>query len=688
MARISIKRKLVVLSLFSLLVLALLGVKYWQEMRDFAISGQIHTQQLAAKTIAATLASQRNLRTLLSQTENADLDPHTIDVGNLNEPIQIDGFLSDWPASDGNTVTFGNEHMLWPPVVDTSLETKFSVRFVQSSSHLYLAVAVTGAQVVFRRPTHLRLDRNDHIRLSMVDQDNIRRRVIILAEGEGNIASFYTDAGWAKGIDLTPTDKQVSVPSHRTGVQGFWRESADGYVIEMRIPTTHLSTTQPRMHISVVDIDEPDLTQPTAIISTVPKALGDVLNPIVLHAAQLQRVIQDLRGTYAGLWIIDARGRARAFTLRSDPDRIRHRSLLNTDCQTKALAGIAAINTHRDDRGQLEQLVACHPIIQDGDVLGAVIVDETGDQILVDEQALLIRAAVVVGLAVFVLVLLQLGFATHLASRISTLRREASDSIDQHGRITQTQLQSSTPANKSDELDALSNSISALLSKQSTYTTFLERMPRTLRHEISNPLNTLKTSLENLVDQQPSLETNVYVRKLEAGIQQINVITQQLTEAASLEAAIQEDALQPMNLIPYLTEYLSNWSAVTVASMPDESIYIMGNPVRLAQMFDKLLDNATSFCPAEGVIRARIERHATSTTVTIENDGPLLATTDPSELFSPMASSRSTGSSVHLGLGLHIAALIAERHDASIKAKNREDQTGVEFLVTLPITNT
>ena len=105
----------------------------------------------------------------------------------------------------------------------------------------------------------------------------------------------------------------------------------------------------------------------------------------------------------------------------------------------------------------------------------------------------------------------------------------------------------------------------------------------------------------------------------------------------------------------------------------------MADSSRLEQLFDKLLDNARSFCANDGHVTVRVERNAQHVRVFIENDGPLLPTDNTHELFSPMVSTRSSGSSIHLGLGLHIAKLISEQHKAKLTGANREDGSGVVF---------
>ena len=63
------------------------------------------------------------------------------------------------------------------------------------------------------------------------------------------------------------------------------------------------------------------------------------------------------------------------------------------------------------------------------------------------------------------------------------------------GRVVKGVLQSDRLAH--DDLGALSRGMSDLLTRLQRYTAFLETVPRTLRHEILNPVNTISMSLQN-----------------------------------------------------------------------------------------------------------------------------------------------------------------------------------------------
>jgi len=65
----------------------------------------------------------------------------------------------------------------------------------------------------------------------------------------------------------------------------------------------------------------------------------------------------------------------------------------------------------------------------------------------------------------------------------------------------------------------------------------------------------------------------------------------------------------------------------------------------------------------------------------------LLSTDNNQDLFQSMVSIRpaSQQHDTHLGLGLYIAKMICEYHQASLTIENNSDLTGVTVTITLPL---
>jgi len=742
MPRFGIKTQITLLSL-GLLSIPLVSISYWDDIQTTALTAQTRIQEIEAKAIATSLlATQQNIRELLAANEDSELQKHALSAPSIKQPIRMDGLFGDWPKRNNPPPRFNLDHSVWLALPDAPNETAFSLRLAQTSQHLYVAIDVRDNKLVYRKDSHLRLDYNDHIQLTYNDESGVLRRIILPAEQEGSLASYYTDSYWQYGQDIEVSsfakgknDKtNNTVASHKTGLQGYWHKTSEGYAVEFRIPTAQLDTVQPQIHFSIVDIDDNPAYGPQAIVASLPKNLEDKLNPVALHARELQRVIDQLKNTYARLWIYDSRGREWAFAERHSeiqalqdeykPQEESPPTTFDSQCVKDALLGKIQPLQHIDGSdGKLKRLLVCYPIIEAGETLGVVVIDESADHVLAQEEARVSVIAKKVGGAIILLLFVLFTYAFTLVRRIAQLSQEAEKSIDTHGRIERTTINASR--HFPDEIGDLSRNISTLLEKQHTYMSFLERIPQTLRHEISNPLNKLRTSLENLLDQKPELTKDPYIRKLDTGIDQISNITLQLTEAASLESAIQEEQLVKLDLIEFLHDYLSAWDGqIEYAPLPNSSLpnasqsnasqsntsksnttgantpaLILGDSSRLEQLFDKLLDNALGFCPESGKVEVHVERQANRMRVMIENDGPLLptrstpstrstsenssenTTASSTELFSPMVSTRSSGSSVHLGLGLHIAKLISDQHQAILIGKNRADGSGVIFSV-------
>ena len=113
-------------------------------------------------------------------------------------------------------------------------------------------------------------------------------------------------------------------------------------------------------------------------------------------------------------------------------------------------------------------------------------------------------------------------------------------------------------------------------------------------------------------------------------------------------------------------------------------MFIEGAPDRLAQMLDKLIDNAVQFGADQGLIVVSLRKKAEGIELTVANDGTVLPVDIVDRLFDPMVSSARDARKTHLGLGLYIARLVAEFHNGTVVARNRAGDRGVEVVVSLP----
>ena len=121
-----------------------------------------------------------------------------------------------------------------------------------------------------------------------------------------------------------------------------------------------------------------------------------------------------------------------------------------------------------------------------------------------------------------------------------------------------------------------------------------------------------------------------------------------------------------------------------VATSP---MWVEGVPDAFAQLLDKLVENADDFAPAGSPIAVSLERIGRVARLAVANTGPPIPEEARQRLFASMVSLREGQGSEpgHLGLGLYIVRLVAERHGGAARAENQPRGAGVRFEVEVPL---
>ena len=124
--------------------------------------------------------------------------------------------------------------------------------------------------------------------------------------------------------------------------------------------------------------------------------------------------------------------------------------------------------------------------------------------------------------------------------------------------------------------------------------------------------------------------------------------------------------------------------AVTVPARPLE---IHGDPVRLAQVLDNLLDNASKYTPDGGVIELLAAVEGEVILLSVCDSGIGIAPETLPRVFEPFAQGHppNGGRCAGLGLGLAVVSDLVEAHGGSVVAHSAGCGSGSRFVVTLPL---
>ncbi|WP_298634869.1 ATP-binding protein [uncultured Umboniibacter sp.] len=224
-----------------------------------------------------------------------------------------------------------------------------------------------------------------------------------------------------------------------------------------------------------------------------------------------------------------------------------------------------------------------------------------------------------------------------------------------------------------DEISVLANVFDDLQQQIVANTEYLEQLGSRLSHELKTPLTVIQSSLEHL-RRHATEDSGTYIERAAQGSQQLQVIFQRLTEARNLEQLLRDVKPEAVNVNHLVHQIVEGYRIVNptlniefIASAAPRFISTDGD--FLAQALTKLIDNAISFHTPGTHILVSVIDDKDSVSMTITNEGPLLA--EPTQqLFEAFVSLRSQESSNHLGFGLYLSKLICEHFAHQLFAEN------------------
>jgi dedicated sortase system histidine kinase len=718
--RFGLRAKLLLLSSF-LFVIPWFGYQYVWEMEKYLRFGQEQTLVGTARALATALHERENLfnnqASFLPNVEQGkDLYGYQ-----LTEAIQLDGLRNDWPHFSQRAHFYDFKQQIF---ANKPLSLNFKANVGKYEKYLYLFFQVVDNKVIFRGDNSRSIIQNDHLALSFSDQNNTLNRFIISNK----------QAGWLSAFSIA--EDISSIPKPAPYIQGQWLLTPQGYNIELRVPLEKLGD---KIAFSFFDVDQAEENPISAIGSADPSKL-DSLGTILVPSPEIERIVKGMRYTNSSIWVVDQHHRvlASAGSLKSASgvwqdtkkqikkhntnlweqfkqsvllplyykvltkpptdfiDTLYDARHLNGEHIVSALTGKAKSQWRLTTDKQALVLSAAYPIFINSEVQGAVIVEETTNGIrtlrnrALEKLFTVILTIMILGALTFII------FATRISSRIRNLSNEAERAIDTQGRI----IGEMTPSKSVDEIGDLSRSFSTAVNRLSEYNHYLESMSSRLSHELRTPIAVVKTSLDNLAMQEQFVSSdknssnNTYITRAQTGINTLNLILTNMSEATRLEqmlATTEKVNFDLKSVISGCIEgYRQVYDALTFNFNTDiSSLTFNGSPEHIVQLMDKVINNAVEFSE-DNIVSVELKLHNNTLEILVHNNGALLPELLNKNLFDSMVSLRNNNKKdnnapPHLGLGLYIARLICQFHQGSVSAHNHYKPDGVIIKVTLPI---
>jgi PAS domain S-box-containing protein len=220
----------------------------------------------------------------------------------------------------------------------------------------------------------------------------------------------------------------------------------------------------------------------------------------------------------------------------------------------------------------------------------------------------------------------------------------------------------------------------------------------TLAHELRNPLAPIRYAVKVLdvkgsgtPEQRWAVELierqTQHMARLIDDLLDINRITRNALELRkeSVELSTVIDAA--VETVRPLIERDRHELAI---NLPSEKIYVNGDPVRLAQIFSNLLNNAAKYSKTEqggGKISLTAKPHGSTVAVSVKDNGVGISDVMLPRVFEMFAQVNKSidQSEGGLGIGLALARRLVEMHGGSIEAFSEGLRKGSQFTVHLPM---
>jgi dedicated sortase system histidine kinase len=658
------------------------GYRYVQELEGALRNGLEQSLLASANTMAAALELQPLAG---AGTVSVDSNSDAVYAHPLTSPPGLNGYIDDWTFRSESGRPLGSSGSYWAGLYQRTV---------------YLFIRVRDDDLIYQSaPTETPYG-DRVLLLPGADQNGW---LLLHRSGPGGLRAQYSRAPL-----FAPTAE------FEDRVTGFWRETATGYDVEVRLP---LDLIGGRLGLAVIDVDRSVVgtSYDVALERSWSDASGSDPGIFVYRPQYLDSIGRQFVQPGRRMRIVDAqgwvmfdggeidpladsfapssiglaeqfyrfileRGDAAYQELENPPGRLADAEL------GAALEGESVAAWYARGADASAVVVAATPIRADGEVRGGVILEQGSDSILTLTNDALVRLMSFTLLASLLVAAGLLSYATLLSYRVRRLARAADTALSPEGEI-----QAALPGQRAgDEIGDLSRSFTDLLNRLRDYTDYLTTLKAKLAHELRTPLAVVSTSLDNLEREPHDSHLSPYFLRLREGTDRLDAILGAMSEATLIEQAVADTEPELFSIDAVVTSCVAAYRDVyndrnimLENSAPDTRI--MGSADLIAQMLDKLIDNAVSFSEPGSTIPVTLSRVGSDVTIKVENTGPLLPESMRNQLFDSLVSMRAnSGERRHLGLGLHIVSLIVEFHRGRVSAHDLADGSGVYFEVVLP----
>jgi two-component system sensor histidine kinase ChvG len=371
-----------------------------------------------------------------------------------------------------------------------------------------------------------------------------------------------------------------------------------------------------------------------------------------------------------------------------DVDAYDNATRLTGDEVREALAGRMGSDKRISAGGQRSvTLYRAVPIVSNERVIGAVVASESTYPILQDLYVVRLRVLRIFLISLAVAILISVLFSTTIVRPLKQLRIDARTVLDRRGRIRG----HFKGSKRHDEIGELSRALERIMRHLDSHVKSMETFASDVSHEFKNPLASIRTANEMLAEVNDGENRRKFARMIDQEVARMENMLTGVREISLIDATLGQEARTRVALADLLGKIVEGFrmregERVRFEIIGSEApLAVDASEDRLLQVFENILDNATSFSPPGGTVRMTLRKADGVVIARIADEGSGIPEQHLHRIFDRFFTYRPSAprqNGRHTGLGLAIAKAIVDGYGGSIQASN--GARGAVFEVRLP----
>ena len=346
---------------------------------------------------------------------------------------------------------------------------------------------------------------------------------------------------------------------------------------------------------------------------------------------------------------------------------------------------LSSSNIYLDSENNITQIIS-KPIVKNSSVYGVVLIKSILNQEANNISIISFNLINLYFVIILIMFLSSLFFSRSLISPIKLLSR-----ITRFEREKSNKKSNLEYPKRKDEIGILGKDISSMSDDLKKRINEIESFASDVSHELKNPLSSLKSSSELLIQNKITEDSkNLLIKNMTKDIERMNILISDISNYTLTQVEIDEEIFEKFDVIVFVEDFIK--------SLPHNNIkidfksnnapaYIVANKNKLAQVFYNIIHNSFSYSPSKSKILINSIIQDENIIFHIVDQGIGVPLDFKEKIFDRFYTDRLKDKDKHTGLGLSISRKIIESFKGSINLieNHYEIYQGACFEIKLPL---